>query len=985
VATSGSTVSGEEDAGYDVFLSYSSRDRAAVQRIARTLEKSGLKVWADWKMPSGSVWLAEIETVIRQTRSAAFFVGPAGMGEWHETERQAFHVRKTRIIPVILPGVAADFDPPPFLERLSWIDLRNTGITRQAIDALIQGVRAAGAPAVESPQRAAVAEPAVAPLAPAPPRSRRPRRLAALGLAGVAALAVAGAGGTLAWRAWRTAHPRRPPVAVVASPWKAKVPLPRPSVAVLDFANGSANRDLDWLGSALAEAVSARLGAGGAVRAVDRDAVVLGESDLLLPRRPEVPAADLDRLRHLLGVDWIVSGSYAPVGGTTTVRLDLALYDAQGRKAGQASETGEAAAWLDLADRAGESSPETSFRRRLGAAPLHLEEARHYRTLFPADPETAKLYFQGFERARHWDQRGAAELLGQAVKRAAHTWVLEELARTDLALGRPAEAGTALADARRLAGQAKGTPAALSAEDERHFEKIEKRIASDRAGVVQSAEALFREFFPDDLGYGILAAAELVDAGVAGDGLQLCAELRSLPGAEAHPGLDFEEGRALFTQQSYPRARASLERAVSKARSIGAIWGEARARFILSEVLLDTGEAPAAEEQLGLARKGFERTGDLLGVVQTIQTRAYLYSNLDLATAEKLYAEASERYETLGYSTQKVEVLFGWSAVLLRKGDEAGARKRSEEAAALLAKSPFSESAGFAAYNEGMQLHLAGQLTAARGRYETARAVFSRLNQRAYYGIALSSLGEIEAMQGRFQSAAEIEREALTVDEAEGAADMAAYVNVDVGRGLAATGNYFAARQRYELALRGVQPAGGSAPKSPETLAEAFLALGELELRSGKPAEAERRARDAEAVAAGAGLPAFRSRALSLLALSFLDRDKKDEARKAATEAVGLAKGDFRAIKESAIAAARARAAVGEVAPALAALQATAADAAKAGMVIYELESLLAEGEIELKDGRVQPARRLLGDLRTRADGLGYGEMVKRAASALGG
>ncbi|HZF11881.1 MAG TPA: hypothetical protein VFE33_24105, partial [Thermoanaerobaculia bacterium] len=850
---------------------------------------------------------------------------------------------KTRIIPVILPGVPVDFEPPPFLERLSWIDLRQKGITREAMYRLVEGIRAA------------TVEPGGLPKPVAPRRFipwRRLLRFAALGLAGAAVVA----SGVYGWRAFRAASARRHPFAVAASPWKAKVPLPRPSVAVLDFANGSTNRDLDWLGGALAEAVSAKFGAGGAVRVADREGVVLGESDLLLPTRPEVPAADLARLRRLLGIDWIVSGSYAPVGGTSAVRLDLVLYDAQGRKAGQASETGEATAWLDLADRAGESSPEKSLRRRLGAAPLSLEDARHYRTLFPADPETAKLYFQGLERARRWDQRGAADLLSQAAQRAPHPWVLVDLARTELALGRPAEAGAALAAARRLA--AKGTPAALSAEDERRFELLEKRVATDRAGVARSAEALFREFFPDDVVYGLLAAEELVKAGAAADGLRLCAELRALPGAEANPWLDREEGLALQFQQSYTRARASLERAVSKAQAIGSVWGEAEARFLLSEVLLHTGDVPAAEEQIGLARKGFERTGDLLGVAQSIQTRAYLYSNLDLATAGELYAEAFQRYEALGDAIQKVEVLFGWSAVLLRKGDEAGARKRSEEAAKLLATSPFSVSQGMAAYIEGVQLHLAGQLTAARGRYEAARAVFSKLNQRAFYGIALSSLGEIEAMEGRFQNALEIEREALKAHEAEGAAEMAAYVNVDIGRmTLAATGNNYTARQHYELALRSEQPTPGSPPKSPETLAEALLALGELELRTGKSAEAERRAREAEAVAAGAGLPAFRSRALSLLALSFLDRGKKDEARKAATEAAGLAKGDFRAVQEAAIVGARTRAAVGEVDPALAALRAAAADAAKAGMVVYELESLLAQGEIELADGRVNPAR----------------------------
>jgi hypothetical protein len=53
-------------------------------------------------------------------------------------------------------------------------------------------------------------------------------------------------------------------------------------------------------------------------------------------------------------------------------------------------------------------------------------------------------------------------------------------------------------------------------------------------------------------------------------------------------------------------------------------------------------------------------------------------------------------------------------------------------------------------------------------------------------------------------------------------------------------------------------------------------------------------------------------------------------------------------------------------------------------MVVYELESLLATGEIELADGRVNPARKRLGELRARAAGLGFGEMEKRAAAALG-
>lgn len=963
------------EAVYDVFLSYNSKDRQVVQRIGRELEKRGVRVWADWKMPSGSVWLPELEKIIRQVRVAAFFVGPSGMGEWHDTERQAFHIRRACIIPVLLPGAPDDFEPPLFLHRHSWIDFRTPGkITRKELDRLVEGIRAdaAAEPEAAVQPEAVPEEPAAEPAGARGRLSRRAMVLSALML-----LALAGG---LTWLALHLKEQT-----VVKKGPAAKVPLPRPSAAVLSFESRAPGNDLDWLATALPEVVSAKLGMGGAALVADRFEVALLERDLLLPRKAEVSAKDLSRIHRLLGVEFIVGGAYAPVGGSSAIRLDLTLYDAKdGSRLTRIGETGEASAWLDLADRASEGPSEKgSLRQRLGLKPLALEQKRSLRSLFPADLQAARLYAQGLDRYRRFDLLGAADLLARAAQVEPNPLVLVNLADVDHSLGRSKEAAVAIEAAKRLDAQARGTPRALPEEHRRRIELVGRKVALDRQGVAEMSEALFREYFPDDPSYGVLAVIALLDAGSAEDALLLIGELREISPLQQHPGLDRAEARAFLQLQRYGKAKASAERALKEAQEIGALHQEALTRLLLASTFSMMGEAPKAEEQFRSARRGFERTGDLLGVAKCVELTAFLYVKLDLETASGLYRETIERYDSLGARRDKARVLFDLSAVLSRQGDDSGAEKLSQEAAALASESAVSSSEGFAEFLEGYRLHVAGQLTAARARYEAARAIFGKINQRDHYATTLTNLGEIEYLHGRLANAGGLHRQALQIHEA-GGGEGAAYDNVCLGRVEAAAGNYFAARQQYERALHRLQPAAGGSPPEPETLVEALLAMAELELLTGKPGKAEARAREAMEVADGSSQDALRSRARALLARALLDLKKIEPARKTAKEAADLSPGDFRAVREAQIAAARARAAAGEVDPALDALEKFAAETGKAGLVVYEMESLLAAGEIEMSDGRLNPARRRLEALQARAAGLGYGQMEKRAAAALG-
>jgi len=113
---------------FDVFLSYDSRDRAAVQRVAATLERHGCSCFLDqWYLKPGRDWVAALQQALDASRSVAVFLGPrTELSGWQQREvswaldRQANNENFT-VVPVLLP----DCTPPlGFLKQLMWIDLR---------------------------------------------------------------------------------------------------------------------------------------------------------------------------------------------------------------------------------------------------------------------------------------------------------------------------------------------------------------------------------------------------------------------------------------------------------------------------------------------------------------------------------------------------------------------------------------------------------------------------------------------------------------------------------------------------------------------------------------------------------------------------------------------------------------------------------------------------------------------------------------------
>ena len=112
---------------FDVFLSYNSRDRAAVEGVANQLRAQNLTPFLDrWYLGPGLRWRPKLEESLASCKGVAVFIGPEGMGSWQQREVDVALDRQSQdpaftVIPVLLPGC----EPPlGFLRQNTWVDLR---------------------------------------------------------------------------------------------------------------------------------------------------------------------------------------------------------------------------------------------------------------------------------------------------------------------------------------------------------------------------------------------------------------------------------------------------------------------------------------------------------------------------------------------------------------------------------------------------------------------------------------------------------------------------------------------------------------------------------------------------------------------------------------------------------------------------------------------------------------------------------------------
>lgn len=94
---------------YDVFLSYSSKDKKTVHALAKRLKKDGLRVWLDaWVIQPGDPISLKIQHGLEQSRTLLMCMSPAYFAsEWATLEHHTLLFRdptnaQRRFIPLLI-------------------------------------------------------------------------------------------------------------------------------------------------------------------------------------------------------------------------------------------------------------------------------------------------------------------------------------------------------------------------------------------------------------------------------------------------------------------------------------------------------------------------------------------------------------------------------------------------------------------------------------------------------------------------------------------------------------------------------------------------------------------------------------------------------------------------------------------------------------------------------------------------------------------
>lgn len=123
-----------------VFISYSRRDSAFVEKLADTLRAAGVRTWTDVEsIPAGANWQKEIEKGLLNASVLIYVASKNSVSStWMDAELQAFLRQQRRLIPIVIDDEGASHLPVP-LRQFQWADFR--GDYGVASRKLLEGIR----------------------------------------------------------------------------------------------------------------------------------------------------------------------------------------------------------------------------------------------------------------------------------------------------------------------------------------------------------------------------------------------------------------------------------------------------------------------------------------------------------------------------------------------------------------------------------------------------------------------------------------------------------------------------------------------------------------------------------------------------------------------------------------------------------------------------------------------------------------------------
>ena len=287
---------------------------------------------------------------------------------------------------------------------------------------------------------------------------------------------------------------------------------------------------------------------------------------------------------------------------------------------------------------------------------------------------------------------------------------------------------------------------------------------------------------------------------------------------------------ALYEEGDLRRAKEMYESALMVERKIGDRQGAAGTMNSIANVLSDEGDHVEARKAYREALAAFRELGDKFDEALTLSNLATLLADEgNLREAKPMFEQALVIKRNLNNKHSEAYTLSDLGDLLFAEGDLAGARKLQEDALAIRTQlgeksTPIENRFSLTAISleEGKP---AEALVAAHQVADDFHGAHRQDKEATAYDLAAQcelALGKTDEAAREMQKAEELS--AKTDDKI-----IATALAVTRARILAASGDYSAARKKLDTAL-------GAATKSGlmQEQLEARLALGELELESGK-------------------------------------------------------------------------------------------------------------------------------------------------------
>ncbi|HEY6182661.1 MAG TPA: protein kinase [Terriglobales bacterium] len=754
---------------------------------------------------------------------------------------------------------------------------------------------------------------------------------------------------------WRHLHP---PTAVKSSL--------RQSVAVLGFANTTANKQDDWISSILTTQLPTELTAGEKIRIISEEDVNRAKEDLSLTDTGSLAGDTLARIKRRLNSDLVVLGSFSNLDGL--IRLNLYVQNTNtGETVASFSESGNIDQIEQLITRAG-----FDLRQNLGLEQPDQAQVELMKASMPSNMRAAQYYAEGVAKLRMSDALAARDLLQQAVSSdpkyaMAHSALSAAWDQLGFDAKKQEEAKLAFDLSGNLLKEQKLLVEARYREAISQWDK-----AADTYRELQKVA-------PDELDYGLRLVATQIQGNKGQEALSSIQNLRRLPPPQRDdPRIDMAEADAAETLADFKAEKAAAERTIHQAQQNGSRALTARAEWRRCFALMSLGDLDTARAAGEQALQIYKDISDRLGEARSLSCMGNVLSAKgDLVGAQKLHERAFDLTNSIGAKRDSAGASINIANALSDQGDVNGAIQRYQQATSIAKEIDDKWQLSLAENNLGLIYFTQGKYDAAAATLEAARQVAAQVGDLKGLVQARMNLSNIRFQQGKFAEARSGIQEAISAAKQLDAQSDQADAQQTFGDILLAQDQLMEADQAYSESLRIQTNLGNKAG-----IASCRLSLAGLELERAQPNKAGALASQAIEEFAIEKSPDAETSAHVAKAKSLLEQEKIKEAR-GELELAEKLKPQDRTIKlDLAITQGRLLAREGNLSQAAGRLRDATRQARQAGLKVYEMRAQFAEGEAQMLAGNRANGTTSLRNLRKEATRISF-NLLSRKITAL--